>query len=218
MPLIRSIRPRVRRVVQIAAEKSGWGKRQVGNGTGMGIAVHRSFLTYVATVVEVEVDAQGKLKIPCVHTAVDAGSGSQSGSRPRPVRGRGGVRNQPRSQRRNHRHQRGNRSVKFLRLSRCSDAGGSATRPMFTWWTATLRPQGLASPAFPRLCRRSAMRYLPRPEEEFESCLFPGGWPGPRAASTENVDLFQPRVGMCKALIAMSVNRRRPGFSQPLLL
>jgi isoquinoline 1-oxidoreductase subunit beta len=64
---------RLRRVVQIAAEKAGWGKRKMGNGTGMGIAVHRSFLTYVATVVEVEVDNRGKLKIPHVHTAVDAG-------------------------------------------------------------------------------------------------------------------------------------------------
>jgi isoquinoline 1-oxidoreductase beta subunit len=64
---------RLRRVVQIAAEKAGWGKRKMGHGTGMGIAVHRSFLTYVATVVEVEVDGHGKLKIPRVHTAVDAG-------------------------------------------------------------------------------------------------------------------------------------------------
>ena len=39
----------------------------------MGIAVHRSFLTYVATVVEVEVDDKGEVKIPSVHTAVDAG-------------------------------------------------------------------------------------------------------------------------------------------------
>ena len=39
----------------------------------MGIAVHRSFLTYVATVAEVEVDDKGEVKIPVVHTAVDAG-------------------------------------------------------------------------------------------------------------------------------------------------
>lgn len=64
---------RLRRVVQIAAEKAGWGKRKSGNGAGMGIAVHRSFLTYVATVVEVEIDGNGKLRIPHVYTAVDAG-------------------------------------------------------------------------------------------------------------------------------------------------
>ena len=45
----------------------------MGKGTGMGIAVHRSFLTYVATVVEVEVDDKGEVKIPRVETAVDAG-------------------------------------------------------------------------------------------------------------------------------------------------
>ncbi len=64
---------RMRRVLELAAEKAGWGKRPLGKGTGMGIAVHRSFLTYVATVVEVEVTDRGEVKIPQVHTAVDAG-------------------------------------------------------------------------------------------------------------------------------------------------
>lgn len=53
--------------------RSGWGKRSSGNGHGLGIAAHRSFLTYVATVVEAEVDGQGRVKIPNVWTAVDAG-------------------------------------------------------------------------------------------------------------------------------------------------
>ena len=39
----------------------------------MGIAVHRSFLTYVATVVEAEVDGSGAVRIPHVYTALDAG-------------------------------------------------------------------------------------------------------------------------------------------------
>jgi isoquinoline 1-oxidoreductase beta subunit len=65
---------RLRRVVEIAAEKSGWGKKPMGKGRGMGIAAHRSFLTYVATVVEVEVDAKGQVHIPAVWTAVDAGT------------------------------------------------------------------------------------------------------------------------------------------------
>lgn len=64
---------RYRRVIELAAEKSGWGKRRLGKGQGMGIAVHRSFLSYVATVVEVEVSDQGELRIPRVDTAVDAG-------------------------------------------------------------------------------------------------------------------------------------------------
>ena len=65
---------RLRRVVEIAAEKSGWGKRPMGKGRGMGIAAHRSFLTYVATVVEIEVDSRGQVHIPGVWTAVDAGT------------------------------------------------------------------------------------------------------------------------------------------------
>jgi len=64
---------RFRRVIETVAEKSGWGKRQPGRGTGLGFAVHRSFLTYVATVVEVEVNDKGESRIPRVDTAVDAG-------------------------------------------------------------------------------------------------------------------------------------------------
>jgi len=64
---------RLRRVAEIAAERAGWGKTKNGNGHGMGIAVHRSFLTYVANVVEVEVDPSGAVRIPHVYTAVDAG-------------------------------------------------------------------------------------------------------------------------------------------------
>jgi isoquinoline 1-oxidoreductase beta subunit len=65
---------RFRRVVQLAAEKSGWGKRKMGNGFGMGIAVHRSFLTYAASVATVRVDDAGKLHIDRVDQALDAGT------------------------------------------------------------------------------------------------------------------------------------------------
>jgi isoquinoline 1-oxidoreductase beta subunit len=64
---------RLRHVAQLAADKANWGKKKSGNGWGMGIAVHRSFLTYVATVVEVEVDGSSAVRIPNVYTAVDAG-------------------------------------------------------------------------------------------------------------------------------------------------
>jgi isoquinoline 1-oxidoreductase beta subunit len=64
---------RLRHVVELAAEKSGWAKKKSGAGHGFGIAVHRSFLSYIAAVVEVEVDAKGKVRIPRVDIAVDAG-------------------------------------------------------------------------------------------------------------------------------------------------
>ena len=64
---------RLRRVTEMVIEKSGWGKRKLGKGAGLGIAAHRSFLTYVATVVEVEVSDDGDIRIPRVDTVVDAG-------------------------------------------------------------------------------------------------------------------------------------------------
>jgi len=63
---------RLRAVTELAAERSGWGK-SLPEGEGMGIAVHRSFVSYVASVVHVKVDADGSIKIPEVHTAVDCG-------------------------------------------------------------------------------------------------------------------------------------------------
>jgi isoquinoline 1-oxidoreductase beta subunit len=65
---------RFRRVVELAAEKSGWGKKKLGNGVGMGIAMHRSFLTYAATVVTMHVDDAGRAHIDRVDQALDAGT------------------------------------------------------------------------------------------------------------------------------------------------
>jgi len=65
---------RFKRVLQLAAEKSGWGKKKSGNGFGMGIAVHRSFLTYAASVVQVHVDDAGKVHVDRVDQALDAGT------------------------------------------------------------------------------------------------------------------------------------------------
>jgi isoquinoline 1-oxidoreductase subunit beta len=65
---------RLRRVVEVAAQRAEWHKHKAGAGFGIGIAAHWSFLTYVATVVQVEVNAKGELTIPRVDTAVDAGT------------------------------------------------------------------------------------------------------------------------------------------------
>jgi isoquinoline 1-oxidoreductase beta subunit len=65
---------RHRRVLTLAAEKAGWGKQKPGNGYGIGVALHRSFLTYVATVVQVQVNDAGRVEVKRVDTAVDAGT------------------------------------------------------------------------------------------------------------------------------------------------
>ncbi len=65
---------RLRRVIELAAEKSGWANKKPSKGRALGIAAHRSFLTYVAAVAEVEVDSKGALRIPRIDIAVDAGT------------------------------------------------------------------------------------------------------------------------------------------------
>lgn len=64
---------RLRNVIELAAERSGWAKKKPSKGRALGIAAHWSFYTYVAAVVEVEVDDNGKVRIPRVDMAVDAG-------------------------------------------------------------------------------------------------------------------------------------------------
>jgi isoquinoline 1-oxidoreductase beta subunit len=63
---------RLRRVAQVAAEQSGWANKKA-SGKALGFAAHRSFLSYVAAVVEVDVDKNGKIRIPRVDLALDAG-------------------------------------------------------------------------------------------------------------------------------------------------
>ena len=65
---------RMRNVIELAAEKSGWAKKKPTKGHALGIAMHRSFLTYVAVAVEVVVDDKGKVTIPQMDIAVDAGT------------------------------------------------------------------------------------------------------------------------------------------------
>jgi len=63
---------RLRKVAEVAAEQAGWGK-QLPKGQGLGIAAHRSFVSYIATVVHVEVGTGGRITIPRVDTAIDCG-------------------------------------------------------------------------------------------------------------------------------------------------
>jgi len=64
---------RVRGVLQLVAEKSGWGRRSLPNGTGMGLAFCYSHLGYVAEVVKVSVNKAGVPRIHKVWVAVDIG-------------------------------------------------------------------------------------------------------------------------------------------------
>jgi isoquinoline 1-oxidoreductase beta subunit len=65
---------RMRAVVQKVAEVSGWGKRNLPKGTGMGVAFHYSFQGYFAHVAEVTVTPQKQLKVNHVWVCGDVGS------------------------------------------------------------------------------------------------------------------------------------------------
>ncbi|MGE0053513.1 MAG: molybdopterin cofactor-binding domain-containing protein [Hyphomicrobium sp.] len=63
---------RLKRVIATAADKAGWGKK-LPEGQGMGIAGHRCFASYVASVVHVSIDKDGVVRVPEVTTAIDCG-------------------------------------------------------------------------------------------------------------------------------------------------
>ncbi len=64
---------RMRHVIERVVEISRFKSRKA-DGRAMGIAAHRSFLTYVATVVWVTNDAQGKVRVEEAWVVVDAGT------------------------------------------------------------------------------------------------------------------------------------------------
>ncbi|MEP2783228.1 MAG: molybdopterin cofactor-binding domain-containing protein [Pseudoruegeria sp.] len=63
---------RLKNVLNLAAEKADWGKT-LPAGEGLGIAVHRSFVTYVAAVAHVKIEDDGTIRVPEVHMAIDCG-------------------------------------------------------------------------------------------------------------------------------------------------
>ena len=65
--------PRMRAVLELVAEKSGWNKGPLPKGRGRGIAVAEAFQTFVAQVAEVTVDASGQVTVDRVVCAVDCG-------------------------------------------------------------------------------------------------------------------------------------------------
>lgn len=66
--------PRMKGVLELAADKAGWSSGALPKGRGRGIAVCEAFNSYVAQVAEVSVDEAGRIKVDRVVCAVDCGT------------------------------------------------------------------------------------------------------------------------------------------------
>jgi isoquinoline 1-oxidoreductase subunit beta len=64
--------PRLKAALDLAAEKSGWGQK-LPERVGRGVSAMPSFASFIATVVEVEVDERGEVRLRRVTSAVDTG-------------------------------------------------------------------------------------------------------------------------------------------------
>lgn len=64
--------PRLKAALEYVAEKSGWGQPLPAR-VGRGVCVQPSFGSFIATVVEAEVDEQGEVHLRQIHCAVDTG-------------------------------------------------------------------------------------------------------------------------------------------------
>jgi len=65
---------RMRAVLQLAADKSGWGKRQLPPRTALGVGFHLSAGVHVAEIAEVTVNADKSVRVNKVWVAADLGS------------------------------------------------------------------------------------------------------------------------------------------------
>ena len=164
---------RLRRVAELAAKEAGWG-RSMPKGSGLGIAAHYSFVSYVAAVVEVAVDAKGELTIPRVDIAIDCGATVNPGSRARADGGRLRHGRERGDAGRDHVQERPRAAGQFQRLRGDAHGRRRRARSACTSCPATTasRWAAWASRACRRCCLRCATRSSRQPASAYGSCRY----------------------------------------------
>ena len=159
---------RPRHVIEQAAEKSVWGKEKSGNGVGYGFAAHRSFLTYVACVVKVEVNPDGDISIPQVDYVIDAGTVVNSNRTKSQFEGAAVFGT---SIARYGEITAKNGAIEQSNFNDYQVAGSPRRRAKLTStsWRMMLRPRASANPGCPRSLPHSAMQFSQQPESASEN-------------------------------------------------
>ena len=162
---------RLKGVLRTAAEQAGYGKKKLGPREAIGVAVHRSFTTYVGTAVHVKVAADGSVTIP----RVDVARRCRTRDQPRAgdlADGRGVHLRPDRLLRADHGQGRGHRAAQLRRVHGGTHAAGAEGDPACTWSTAarSIRREAWASRARRRSRRRWPTRSSRRPASASPSC------------------------------------------------
>ena len=168
---------RLRRVVELAAEKADWG-RKLPARHGLGIAAHRSFVTYVATVVEVAVDDKGTVSVPRVDIAIDCGFCVNPERIRSQIEGACVMGMTLAHVQRDHLQERARRAVQLQRLPGVAHRRGAArdARAHRAEHGIDVPPSGVGEPACRLSRRRCATRSSPRPASASARCRSAHNW------------------------------------------
>ncbi|MGY4418205.1 isoquinoline 1-oxidoreductase beta subunit [Bradyrhizobium sp. JR6.1] len=117
-------RPRFLAALNLAAEKSGWGEPLPAR-VGRGVSLQPSFASFIATVVEAEVDEQGEVQLRRVTSAVDTGIAVNPDTVAAQVAGRSDLWPDRGPLWRDHDRQGTRQAVEFQRLPHAADRPGT---------------------------------------------------------------------------------------------
>jgi isoquinoline 1-oxidoreductase subunit beta len=119
--------PRARAVLDLVAEKSGWGQ-PLPKGTGRGVALQFAFNSWLATVVEASVSERGEIALHRVYVAADVGPVVNPDTLAAQLQGRADFRAVYGDVQRNHPRQGPRRAKQLSRLPRAAHQRGTDDR------------------------------------------------------------------------------------------